>query len=85
MQQDKTHAKLSQLEQQDDANINAAKERTREKFLACGTLAGCDKRRFGNLTEDLENNHTFGDNECPTTMQKSHECSMNCKKQKQQQ
>ena len=79
-QQDESFSELSQSEQELEANVKADKARTREKFLAHGSLAGCDKKRFGNLTEDPENNFTFGNNECPETMQKVHEHSMNHEK-----
>ena len=42
--QDKTFGELSDAEQKDENSIKAAKERTREKFLAYGLLAGCDKK-----------------------------------------
>ena len=80
LQQDNIFKNLSESEKRDDDNINEAKARTREKFLAYGILAGCDKRRFGSLTEDLENNYTLGDNKYPITMQKSYEYIMNYKK-----
>ena len=38
MQQDETFTNSLQSEKQDVANMDAAKERTREKFLACGDL-----------------------------------------------
>ena len=78
--QDKTFSELSDAKQKDESDIKAAKERTREKFLAHSLLAGCDEKKFGNLTKDLENDFTFGDNECPVTMQKACEHLMNCKK-----
>ena len=82
LKHDETFNSLNESEQQDEDNIKAAKERNREKFLAYGLLACCDKRRFGNLTEDLENNYTFGDNKYPTTQQKSYDYLMNYKKYK---
>ena len=42
--QDKTFSELSEADQKDENDIKAAKERTREKFLAYGLLAGCDKK-----------------------------------------
>ena len=82
LEQDKIFNDLSDREKQDEDNIKEAKERNREKFLACGILASCDKKRFGNLTEDLENNYTFGDNKYPVTQHKAHEYLMNHKKYK---
>ena len=72
----------SKADQDLDENTQAAQVRTREKFLVCGLLAGCDEKRFGNLTKDLENDCTFGDNEFPVAMQKAHECLMNHEKHK---
>ena len=40
----------------------------------------CDKKKYGNLVEDLENTFTFGDNKYPETQQKSYEYAMNYKK-----
>ena len=53
LQQDKMFSKLSNAEQEVESAIKEAIERTREKFLACSLLVGCDKKRFGNLTKDL--------------------------------
>ena len=43
-QNDKVHKNLSEADQDKDENIQAAQARTREKFLVCGSLAGCDKK-----------------------------------------
>ena len=57
-------------------------DRNREKFLAHGFLANCDKRRSGQGTslEDLENNFTLGNDKHQKTLQKACEYLMNCKK-----
>ena len=41
---DKVHKNPSEADQDKDENIQAAQARTREKFLVCGSLAGCDKK-----------------------------------------
>ena len=79
---DEVHKNSSKADQDKDENIQAAQARTREKFLAHGSLAGCNEKRFGNLTKDLENDCTFGNDKCPSTMQKAHKHLMNHKKHK---
>ena len=79
---DETYKNMTTREQQNINNIEEAKKRNRERFLAYGLLANCDKKRFGNLTEDLENSYTFGDNKYPTTQQKAYDYLMNYKKYK---
>ena len=48
-------------------------------FLGYGVLANCDKKKYGNLVEDLENRYTFGNNKYPKTQQKAYEYAMNYK------
>ena len=43
-QNDEVHKNLSEADQDKEENVTAAQARTREKFLACGSLAGCDKK-----------------------------------------
>ena len=47
---------LTEVQKQMDSNIEVAKEWTREKFLGYGLLANCDKKRYGNVLEDIDNN-----------------------------
>ena len=77
IQRDETFNNPCQAKQEAEENVEAARARTREKFLACGSLVGCGKKRFGKLTKDLGNNCAFGDDEHPSSMQKVHEHSMN--------
>ena len=44
--QDKMFSESSDVKQKVESNIEAAKERTGEKFLAYGSLAGCDKKNL---------------------------------------
>ncbi len=46
---------LSEAEQKKRENIEEAQERAREKFLDYGLIANCDKKRYGNVGEDLDN------------------------------
>ena len=57
-------------------NIEKAKEGTREMFLGYGVLANCDKKKYGNLVEDLKSRYTFGNNKYPKTQQKADEYAM---------
>ena len=43
-QQDKSFSESSKSEQELEENAKAAEARTGEKFLACGLLAGCEKK-----------------------------------------
>ena len=44
LSQDKRFSELSQVDKENEDNIEASKERTREKFLSCKSLAGHDKK-----------------------------------------
>ena len=79
-EQDDVHKNSDSDEKNKPENMAAVKERNREKHLAFGSSENCDKKRFGNLTEDSDNNCTFGDNKCPETQQKACEYLMNCEK-----
>ena len=57
-------------------------KRNKENVLGYGLLANCDKRRYGLLTKDLDNQYTFGNDNYPQTRQKSYEYAMNYKKYK---
>jgi hypothetical protein len=74
--------KLDTDEKSEIININMAKEKTKEMFLGYGILANCDKKKYGRLVEDLENEYTFGDNKYPKMQQKAYEYAMNYKKYK---
>ena len=70
---------LSAAEIVNENNIKIAKNKAKEKFLGYRILASCDKKRYGNLVEDLENAYTFGDNKYPETQHKSYDYAMNYK------
>ena len=67
------YQKMNNRQQDLRTNIDAAKERARDQFLAFGFLANCDKKRFGDVVNDLDNMFTFGDDKYPRTLQKAHE------------
>ena len=67
------------LRKKDKKNIKAVKNRCKEKFLACEFNDDMDKRRCGSMSEDLDNDFTFGNDECPTALQKACEHSTSCK------
>ncbi len=71
---------LSEIEQKKKENIEEAQERAREKFLGYGLIANCDKKRYGNVGEDLDNTFTFSDDKYPKTQQKAYEYLLNYKK-----
>jgi hypothetical protein len=50
------------------AELLAAEDYTREKYLACAFLFGCDRHRFGKLIEDMENNVTLKIDKWPKTV-----------------
>ena len=77
---EENYAKLDVDEKSETENIKKAKDSTREMFLGYGILANCDKKKYGNLVEDLENGYTFGENKYPKTQQKAYEYAMNYKK-----
>ena len=68
----------TKLELTDTKKIS--KNAEKEKLLGFGILANCDKRRYGDLTEDLANQYTFGNDNYPETRQKSYEYAMNYKR-----
>jgi hypothetical protein len=49
------------------AELLAAENYTREKYLACAFLFGCDRHRFGKLIKDMENNFTLKIDKWPKT------------------
>ena len=65
------YVKLDADQKSEKENIEMAKENAKEMFLGYGILANCDKKKYGNLVEDLENGYTFGENKYPRTQQKS--------------
>ena len=77
--QDEDYAGLKKQDKDKMENINAAKERCKEKLTAYGFLANIDKKRYGNLLEDLDNSYIFGDNKYPMTPQKAYEYALNYK------
>ena len=79
-QQDKEYKELTESQKKQKSNIEAAKDRAKDRFLGYGLLANCDKKRYGNLVEDLDNTFTFGDDKYPSTQQKAYEYLMNYKK-----
>jgi hypothetical protein len=79
---EETYNKLDTDEKSEIININMANEKTKEMFLGYGILANCDKKKYGRLVEDLENEYTFGDNKYPKMQQKAYEYAMNYKKYK---
>ena len=68
--QDEEYKNLTEDEKKEESNIEAAKEQAWEQFLAYGFLTNCDKRRYGNLVEDLDNTYTFSDNKFPKPSKK---------------
>ena len=79
---DEDFLSLTRRQQGEEEYILEAKNRSKEKLLGYGLLANMDKKRHGNLVEDLENQYTFGDNKYPVTPQRSYEYAKNYKQYK---
>jgi hypothetical protein len=48
--------------------VAAAQAYTREQYLACAFLSGSDRKRYGKLLEDLENDYTVKQDNYPRTL-----------------
>ena len=79
LKQDKTFSDLSEIDKRNENNIKSAKKHNRDKFFLYGIFTSCNKKRFRNLTDNLENNYTFGDNKYPITQQQIYKYLINYK------
>jgi hypothetical protein len=52
--------------------LQDAEDAARERVLACAFLLGSDRARYGKLLEDLENDHTQGVDNYPSTLQQAY-------------
>lgn len=62
-----------------DAERNAARTAAKDQYLAICFLMNSDKRRYGNLLRDIENEHTRGTNSYPTTLTGAYDYLVNYK------
>ena len=76
---DEEYKVLKKVDKGKEEYIVAAKERCRDRLTAYGFLANIDKKRYGNLVENLDNNFIFGDDKYPATPQRAYEYAMNYK------
>ena len=67
---DEEYSNLSTTNKMKDENINKARKAGIELFLGYGILANCDKCKYGDLIEGLENEYMLGDNKYPKTQKK---------------
>ena len=68
---DEEFSKLSKEEKKDQTNIDAAKARNKDRFLAFCYIAKADNNRYGDLKISLENDYAKGNNNYPTTIGKA--------------
>ena len=79
---DEEFSNLSQNDQKQKANIDAANARNKEKFLSFCLIAKADPVRYGDLKTNLENEYTKGNNQYPTTLTKALQLLTNYKSDK---
>ena len=63
----------------DDDDIQDAKTKTREEYLAVLLLTKSDPERYGSLVTDVENAYTRGQNGYPTTVSGAYDMLVNYK------
>ena len=61
------------------ATVEAAKKYAREQYLACAFLLGADRKRYGKLLENLENDYTQKNDRWPKTITDAYSLLINWK------
>jgi hypothetical protein len=59
------------------AETTQARERAKDEFLAVMFIMNCDRRRYGTLVRDIENEFTRGTNTYPTTLNTAYDYIVN--------
>ena len=76
------YKRLNETNKKKADKIEEARVRQQKRMIAYGFLEGLDKKRYGNLNEDLENQFTFGNDNNPNDVQAAYEYATNYKKYK---
>ena len=83
MQQARINAQLedimADINNPTDVEVAEAKATAREEYLAVLFIRKSDPKRYGQLVLELENNHTRGADQYPTTMERAYDMLVNYK------
>jgi len=82
IQHDEIFTSLSEAQQEEPENIQAAKERAKQQFLGYGLLISADKKRYGDLITHLDNSFVLGDDKYPRSVNEAYNQLMHYNKQK---
>ena len=75
-----TYKEIQEHLNRDEERLKELKEEAMQRLISYGMLHNCNKKRHGDLVEDLANTYVFGDDKYPKTPQKAYEFMMKHKK-----
>ena len=71
-----TYKEIQDHLNRDEERLTELKEEAMQRLISYGMLHNCNKKRNGNLVEDLANTYVFGNDKYPKTPQKAYEFMM---------